>query len=481
VELFYTPLMTRAQIEKKIGKLESELVGLRKELRKEISRPVTVFVPDELTDLFGSIEEKVSDYFSDFHFDPISGEITVNGERYVLFRSASVSYEFLQFVKERYSDRDEQEAISIANNFLFDNAKVIGKKDAIMFHKKLKLKDPVEKLSAGPIHFAYTGWANVEISEESRPVPDENFILKFQHHNSFEAQSWIKEGKKSDMPVCTMNSGYSAGWCEESFGIPLTAVEVTCEAKGDDKCSFIMAPPDKIEEYLEEVVDLSAIQKFEIPVFFKRKYIEEKLKESLEQKEILIQEIHHRVKNNLQVVTSLLRLQMDKIDNKRFKDEFVSSINRITTMATVHELMYQKKDFGRIDMNSYFSDLTMSLVQLYTIDNSTDVDIKIDVHDHEFDLENSIPLALVMNEIACNSFKHGIEKGGKFYVYLEEENKKFTLTMGDNGSGYNENDPKSGLGLSLIEILCDQFDGQLTVNNSKKGLEYKITFELPES
>ena len=472
--------MKREELDKKIQKLETELNELKKKRRKELVRPVTVLVPSDMTTLFGRTEEKVSEYFSDFHFDPISGEITVYGERYVLFRSASVSYEFLDFIKERYADREPAEAASIGNNFLFDNAKVIGKKDAIAFHKRLNLTNAIEKLSAGPIHFAYTGWANVEIFPDSRPVADENFVLKFQHHNSFEAQAWLKARKKSEIPVCTMNCGYSAGWVEESYGIPLTTVEVTCEAKGDDKCIFIMAPPDRIEQYVEDVIDVSSVQNFEIPVFFKRKHTEEKLKESIKQKELLIQEIHHRVKNNLQVITSLLRLQMDNLKEDRLKAEFVSSINRITTMATVHEMMYQEKDFDRMSMYTYFSDLTKSLIQFYKIDDTVSIDIDINIEDREFNLEKSIPLALVMNEITCNAFKHALVNGGRFYVRLEDSDQQYTLVIGDDGDGFEEVEQTNGLGLSLIEILCEQLSADLTVNNSSEGLEYKITFSLPE-
>ncbi len=472
--------MDSEALDKKIRELESELNQLKKERRTLLKRPVTVTVPEENEALFGEVEERVSEYFSDFHFDPISGEITVYGERYVLFRSSSFSFEFLDFIKERYADRDPAEAMSIGNNFLFDNAKVIGKKDAIAFHDRLNLKEPIEKLSAGPVHFAYTGWANVEIYPDSRPIPDEDFVLRFQHHNSFEAQAWIKAGKKSSVPVCTMNCGYSAGWCEESFGIPLTTVEVTCEAKGDDECSFIMAPPDKIEQYIEDELDLPSLENVEIPVFFKRKYTEEKLRESLEQKELLIQEIHHRVKNNLQVITSLLRLQMDNLSDERLREEFLSSINRITTMAAVHEMMYQEKDFDRMQMRSYFEELTKSLVQLYAINDLVEVSVSIDVQDRDFDLESSIPLALIMNELTCNSFKHALTKGGKFYVRLNTHLSGYELIIGDNGEGFDESVAKEGLGISLVEILCEQLNAELSVKNASTGLEYKIVFSLPE-
>ncbi len=472
--------MGKSGIEQRIESLEKELKQLKCQLEVGKQRPVSVIVPDEMKAQFGSVEEKVSEYFDHIHFDPESGEITIEGERYLLFRSGSLSHEFIDFIKERYGDRSPAEAVSIGNNFLYDNAKVIGKRDSITFHSQLNLVDPIDKLSAGPVHFAYTGWANVEILVESNPTTDDNFVLKFQHHNSFEAQDWIKAGKKTEIPVCTMNCGYSAGWCEESFGIPLTTVEVTCEAKGDDACTFIMAPPHKIESYVGEVIDLSAVQNFEIPVFFKRKHIEEQLKESIHQKEMLIQEIHHRVKNNLQVIVSLLRLQMDKQANKAFREEFEMSINRVNTMAAVHELMYQQNDFDSVSLRSYFTELTKSLVNFYTLSTEVDVDLEINIGDKELSLEKSIPLGLIMNEVTCNAFKHAFVDGGKFSLSLNEEEGKCVLVMEDDGGGYDESIEQSGLGLSLIEILCDQLDATMEVSNSSTGLKYKIVFELDD-
>jgi len=172
--------MNKTELKKKIKLLEKELFEQRKLLsQQDEQKPATAIVPDELSDLFGSIEKKVVEHFNDFNFDPVSGEITVHGQRYVLFRSDSMGYEFMDFIKERYADRPEKEAISIGNNFLYDNSKVIGKKDAVAFHKILKLKEPIEKLSAGPVHFAFTGWANVEISPDSNPVPGDDYVLKF--------------------------------------------------------------------------------------------------------------------------------------------------------------------------------------------------------------------------------------------------------------------------------------------------------------
>jgi hypothetical protein len=123
------------------------------------------------------------------------------------------------------------------------------------------MTDPVAKLSTGPIHFAYTGWAYVDIFPESRPSPDQNYYLIYDHPQSFEVESWLKknadlakeQGKEkifTEFPVCFMNAGYSSGWCEQSFGIKLTAREILCRGMGDPFCRFIMAPPEKIEEHI---------------------------------------------------------------------------------------------------------------------------------------------------------------------------------------------------------------------------------------
>ena len=102
----------------------------------------------------------------------------------------------------------------------------MGLSDARDFAERMNLEDPIAKLSAGPIHFAHAGWAFVDISAESQPSPDENFYLLYDHPYSFECDSWLSEGKRTNFPVCVMNAGYSSGWCEASFGLPLVSAEI---------------------------------------------------------------------------------------------------------------------------------------------------------------------------------------------------------------------------------------------------------------
>lgn len=463
------------ELTKKLELLERENNLLKKKIDFD-SLKKTVIVPESFKSIFDIAEKNVSHYFSDIYNSSENGEINISGERYILIRSASLSYEFLEIIKELYSNKGEAEAIRIGNNFLFDIGHVLGKKDAKSFHDKMRLTDPIHKLSAGPVHFAYTGWANVEILADSNPSQDENFVLKYHHHNSFEAQSWKKAKKISDKPVCVMNAGYSSGWCEESFGIPLTAIELTCEAKGDDRCTFIMAPSNKISEYLKEYESLSEMDQYDVPVFFKRKIAEDKLRESLEQKEVLFKEVHHRVKNNLQIISSLFKLQLNTIQDEGLRSVFLTSLNRVNSMAQIHELIYMDKNLSVINIEQYFVHLLSSLKQLYS-NNSLKIKIDIELEDKGFDPDKVVPLGLILNEIASNALKYCQVPDGQFNLSFKEENGSCFMNLSDNGPGLPKDLDTKYLGLSLIEILCSQLDAELVVDSSKKGLAYSIIFK----
>ncbi len=247
----------------------------------------TVRVPEPLISVFLNAQDYVERYFQNRDENPERGLIEFSGERYILVRAASMSKEFFDLVTSLYQDRGIKEARTVASDFLFDMAHAIGKADAKSFYSKMGVTNPIDKLSAGPVHFAYTGWAFVDISPASNPTPDENYYLIYDHPFSFEADAWLKSKKDTAFPVCIMNAGYSSGWCEESFGISLVAAEVECRAKGDERCRFIMAPPSKIEQYISrynakncrKVSDFGTI---DVPEFFQRKRLEDELRKSEE-------------------------------------------------------------------------------------------------------------------------------------------------------------------------------------------------------
>lgn len=284
----------------RIRVLESELAKLKAAAGKSGApeRLTAVKVPEQFQAPFLRAQQYVAKYFANRIEQPDTATISIAGERYVLLRAASLSVEFVELVMKLYQDKGQEEARGVANNLLFDLAHALGKADARSFQQKMGVSDPIDNLSAGPIHFAFSGWAFVDISARSAPSPDENYFLLYDHPYSFESHSWLAKGKRSDAPVCIMNAGYSSGWCEESFGLPLVAVEVECLAAGGEHCRFIMAPPSRIEEHLAHYAQEHGVvtgvaahgHAAAIPEFFQRKRLEDDLREANDKLEQRVQE-----------------------------------------------------------------------------------------------------------------------------------------------------------------------------------------------
>ena len=462
-------------LKKRIKDLEKENELLKKKKDVFYTSKKTVKTPNEIAPIFDKASEIVKNYFQTFNADPSLSKIEVNGQRYVLMRAESLANDFFKNILNLYSDRPKQEAIRIGRNLLFDFAHLIGIEDAKNFHRKMKLKDPISKLSAGPVHFAYTGWAFVDILPDSKPSPDDNFYLKYNHPYSFEADSWIKSKEKTDFPVCSMNAGYSSGWCEQSYGIELTSVEISCRAKGDKHCTFIMAPPNKIGEYLtKEEQKLKIKKKYDVPLFFERKKTEEKISHTLKEKETLLREIHHRVKNNLQIISSLLKLHADKANDHNFSGLVEESQNRIISMALIHEMLYANSDLSKINVAQYTKSLFEKLQSTY---NKGFVKLKIKIPtDFYFEIDKMIPIGLILNETMSNSFKYAFQnKKGEISISIT----KNALVISDNGIGIFKSATKktnASFGLQLIDLLAEQIDAKVEIK-SDKGTSFEFTFD----
>lgn len=470
-----------------ILKLKAEIASLKKEnssLRqggRKNTKTETVKVPPQLKPIFDKAQKTVGKYFESLKLEPTKGSIDINGERYILVRASALSIEFLNSFSSLYNDRGEEEALNIARNILFDVAHVLGMEDARNFHKKMNLKDPISKLSAGPVHFAHSGWAFVNILKDAHPSPNEDYYIKYNHPYSFEADSWVRAKKKSKTPVCIMNAGYSSGWCEASFSIPLTSVEITCKARGDKNCTFIMAPPHKIDQYLKQNKKTAPHKEYTIPAFLERKKIEEKVKSSLNEKEVLIKEIHHRVKNNLQIISSLLNLQAEKIKDADARGKFTESIGRINSMAIIHELLYRSKNLSTIEIRDYLNELVSFISRTYSLRSSVKVDLKFDINKESIDINKAIPCGIIINELLSNAFKYAFPsaKKGKIIIEFTRTGKRhYKLKVSDNGIGMspqiNLSNPNT-LGLQLIYSLVEQLDGKIKVT-SKKGTTFTIVF-----
>ena len=204
----------------------------------------SVICPPELEQVFLKAEKRVSKFFSKQHHDPKTAVRSVSGDRYMLVRAEALGYHIRKAAEKIVGPAN-------AGMFVFRFGHAIGMAEAAGFHKKFKLKTPDEKLSAGPVHFNYAGFAFVKLLPGCNPAPNYDYVLVYDHTNSFEADMQLKMEGKSKECVCHLNAGYSSGWCEQSYGIGLVAKEVTCVARGDRQCRFVMAPPEMIMEHVE--------------------------------------------------------------------------------------------------------------------------------------------------------------------------------------------------------------------------------------
>ena len=240
-----------------------------------------VKVPDEFAEVFEQAEQTVASYFAKKREVPSRGHIEIADNRYVLVRAPALSVEFYDMMIDLYQGEEER-ALAVGKNLLFHLAHSIGASDARAFHAQLGLEEPVAKLSAGPAHFAHTGWASVHILPESNPVPNEDYFLVYDHPYSFESDSWYRAGRVAPNPMCFMNAGYSSGWCEESFGVPLVAAEILCVAQGDPRCRFVMGHPYRIEQLITDYLDThpdvaEQVKEYSIPGEFQHRQLEERL------------------------------------------------------------------------------------------------------------------------------------------------------------------------------------------------------------
>ena len=214
----------------------------------------------------------------------------------------------------------------------------------------------------------------------------------------------------------------------------------------------------------------------------KRKQAEDQIKSSLSEKEVLLREIHHRVKNNMQVITTLLMFQSDKIKDKRYADMFKESQDRIRSMALVHEKLYQAQSFAQIDFKEYVNSLVNSLFRSYGAKPDI-IALQIDVEDVSLELESAIPCGLIINELVSNALKYAFpeEREGEIRIVLYSINTgELVLEVSDNGIGMPEElDIRNteSIGLHLVTILSeDQLEGRIELNKID-GTNFRIRFK----
>ena len=195
------------------------------------------------------------------------------------------------------------------------------------------------------------------------------------------------------------------------------------------------------------------------------------------EKTVLIKEVHHRVKNNLQIITSLLRLQKNELKSEEAKSQFNEAINRVMAMSLIHQKLYQEETLADIKLETYLTDLKNEILKLSSIDMPLEVFVNTDIE--RIGLKTIVPLGLIVNELMSNSIEHAFKDCEKAVItigMIQKDPDVFLMTYSDNGKWKKKDEAVTSFGLELVEALTDQLEG--TVNREVREGNTVYSFEL---
>lgn len=202
------------------------------------------------------------------------------------------------------------------------------------------------------------------------------------------------------------------------------------------------------------------------------------LETSLNEQKILLQEIHHRVKNNLSIIASLMNIQGEKSKDDYHKQLFIECRNRLDSIAAVHEVIYKAKSYSKLNFKDYLNQILDQIAASYT--SLKNIKIEKGITDVHVDISLAIPLALIVNELITNAYKHAFTNAnhnGIISVSLLENNNQVFLTIKDNGSGFDpKKNSKNSVGMDIFSGLIEQINATYTLESTSKGTSYKISF-----
>jgi len=241
--------------------------------------------------------------------------------------------------------------------------------------------------------------------------------------------------------------------------------------------------------YKNKDLEILNIVSGQIATAINRKKMTDQLKTSLLEKEILLKEIHHRVKNNLQIIYSLINLQARHLSKERDKELLRQTQNRIKTMALIHEKLYKSKGIAKIDFCYYVKDLVATLFHSYGV-YKDEIILVINIKNILLDLDKAIPCSLIINELVSNSIKHAFssslkktagkyQRNQKIIIDFRRDNGKYHLCVADNGKGFPENldfQNTDSLGLQLVNTLAEQLHAEIQMTR-KGGTKLQISFD----
>jgi len=210
---------------------------------------------------------------------------------------------------------------------------------------------------------------------------------------------------------------------------------------------------------------------------------QEKLQKALEEKDLLLSEIHHRIKNNLSIISGLLQIQVIEAENDIVKEKLSDSMFRIQTVAKIHDIIYHEKNFSELDFSLTIKNLVNSISEVLI--DGKNINIHLDLDSTFLNVKQAIPFALIVNELVTNIFKHAFKgkEEGEIQISLRRHNSHIHFRTEDDGVGLPENfdlDESKSLGLHMIRMLSRQIKGELLFEDNRPGTSFTLEFPLSD-
>jgi len=365
--------------------------------------------------------------------------------------------------------------------------KTDGKKDLKLVHSDTKWIE----VQFTPIYQRrlFSGWIYIFEDISNRKKAEELIIKsekKYRELADLLPQTVFETDVNADLTFMNIYAFEMFGYSQEDIENGLNILELIVEEERSlsrDKIKDVLSGQVSGDEYTAQRSDKSIfpIILYSNPIIHNKihegfrgiiidisdlKNAEDKIVASLKEKEVLIQEINHRVKNNLQIISSLLSLQANHTSSDEAAEILKESRGRVKSMAMIHEKLYHSSNLSRLNMAEYLNNLVGDILRSYS-SVSSKVSSNVDVDDIYLNINTALPMGLMVNELVSNSIKHAFPEGeGNISIKLEYDGEKYILTVSDNGIGLPEDvDPfeSSSLGLKLVNSLSIQLEGDLSV------------------
>ncbi len=451
-------------------------VGNAKFLEKKLDEAVTFFKK--------CLE--ISSKYPDFDKESIATIYTNLGNAESSFENDLVAIDYYKKSLNIYFEIEDLYGASLTLFNIGDTYMFAEQYDSALFYFNKNLSIAKEINSKEEIYYAYFGLTNLHTRKR-------NFEKALEYQSLASAYKDSIQKNKYDKSVVEMQKKYEYEQSQKALKIAELEVlrakekevenEITMKSNANKIIylwigAIAMFVVSVVIFYLYRMVSHSnkVIQKQNSEI---QKY-NVSMDKTLKQKEVLLKEVHHRVKNNLQIIASLLNLQMNRMENELAKEAVKESRNRVQAIALMHKGLYQDEHYNKVNVETYLLDL-INQQKLFSVVNNKEINFQLEVEPILLSIDDAVPIGLILSELISNSVKHAFKDSSQdpvITIKVKQQNDSIVVSFGDNGVGLNDNfkiENSDSLGFEIVLALTEQIEGKIEIK-SRKPFELDLTF-----